>query len=53
MTDDTTAAMGAGWRKGMDRTLEAIEDVCLTAHSHLETFIVRIATYFTGGSGFA
>jgi hypothetical protein len=48
MTDNSTAAMSTCGSKRMDRTLEAVEDVRFATHSHLKTFIVSIATYFTG-----
>jgi hypothetical protein len=47
VTDDPAAAMRAGWRQGVDRTFEAIEDMRLTSNPHFKTFIVHIPTYFT------
>jgi hypothetical protein len=47
MTDDAAAAMRAGWRQGMDRAFETIEDMRLTSNPHFKTFIVHIPTYFT------
>ena len=45
--DHPAAAMGAGGRKGMDGALEAIEDVALPTHDHLERFVVLVVTHFT------
>jgi hypothetical protein len=47
VTNNPTAAVRAGWRQGLDGTLEAIEDMRLAAHPHFKTFIIHVAAYFT------
>jgi hypothetical protein len=47
MPDNPAVTMRAGWRQGMDRTFETVEDMRLTSDSHFKTFVVHIPTYFT------
>jgi hypothetical protein len=47
VTDNSAATMGAGWRQGMNGTLEAIENMRFPANPHFKTFVIHIATYFT------
>jgi hypothetical protein len=47
MTDDPAATMGTSRRQGMDRTLEAVEDMHFTVPVDFETLIVYVAAYFT------
>ena len=47
--DDATSAMSARGRQGLDGTLKAVEDMCLSAHPHFKSFIVLIAAHLTGG----
>jgi hypothetical protein len=48
MTDDPAATVRAGWRKCMDGALETVECMRLSTYSHLEAFVVGVATHFTG-----
>jgi hypothetical protein len=47
MADDFAPTMDAYRRQCMDRTLEAIEGVRYTLHSHIERFIVVVPADFT------
>src|SRR5262245_59052815 len=43
---DPAAAMLAGGGQGMDRALEAVENVRLTIHLHVEGLVVFVAAHF-------
>ena len=47
VTDNPAAAMGAGWRQGVDGTFETIEHMRLTIDPHFKTLIVHVSAYFT------
>jgi hypothetical protein len=49
MSNDSTAAVGAGGRQRMDGAFKAVEHVRLSAHAHLKSLVVLVATHFTRG----
>jgi len=48
MAQDPAAAMVAGGRELIDRTLKAVEDVCLSGKRNLECLVVAVAANFAG-----
>jgi hypothetical protein len=46
VTDDTAVAVGANRRQRMDRALEAIEGVTLSAHDHFKRFVIFVLANF-------
>ena len=49
VTDNPATTVGTGWCQRMDRAFEAVEHVCLTTHSHFETFVVGVAADLASG----
>jgi len=47
MTDDSAAAVRAGWSHYLDRTFKAIENVAIAIRNHFEAFVIIISTKFT------
>jgi len=47
VANNPTAAVGAGWRQGVDGAFETIEDMRLTIDPHFKTFVVHVPAYFT------
>jgi hypothetical protein len=47
VSDDATSALLTTRGQGMDRALEAIEDVLLAAHHDLERLVVIVPAVFT------
>jgi hypothetical protein len=47
MTDDLTPTVGAFWRKRVDGTFKAVEDMRLTIQAHFKAFIVFVSANFT------
>lgn len=52
VADDTAAAMRAARSQRVNRTLEAIENMCSALHPHLEAFVVIVSAEFTLGHDF-
>ena len=48
MAQDPAAAVVAGGRELIDRTLEAVEDVRLSGQRNLECLVVAVAANFAG-----
>jgi hypothetical protein len=48
MAQDPAAAMVASGRELIDRTLKAVEDVCLSGKRNLECLVVAVAANFAG-----
>ena len=49
VADDTAVAMGAYRRQRVDRALEAIENVTLTAHDHFKRLVIFVLANFAFG----
>lgn len=49
--DDGNAAVLTPRRKGLNGTLEAVEDVALSVPAHLKCFVVVVSAYLTLGHG--
>ena len=46
VADDTAVAVGTNRRQRMDRALEAIEDVTLSAHDHFKRLVIFVLANF-------
>lgn len=46
VADNPAAAMGAGWRQGVDGTFETIEDMRFVPDPYLKTLVVHVPAYF-------
>jgi hypothetical protein len=48
MADNPAATVDANWRQGVDRTLEAIENVYVAVEVNLKRLVIVVTADFTG-----